>query len=70
MFLPNKNNTDGLAGILHDGRHSNEYVDEINRRIISTDQLGGKQGVIDELANIKDILGNAPRNADWRTVLL
>ena len=70
VFLPNKNNTDGLAGILHNGRHPNEYIDEINRRIISADKLGGKQGVIDELANIKDILGNTPRNADWRTVLL
>ncbi|WP_424405477.1 RHS repeat-associated core domain-containing protein [Pasteurella sp. PK-2025] len=70
VFLPSRANIDNLPGILHNGRHPNRYINEINKRIIAADKLGGKQGVIDELISIRERLGNAPRSADWRTVLL
>lgn len=70
VFLPNRNNTDNLAGILHNGRHPDDYISAINDRIMDADKLGGKQGVIDEMGRIRDILSSANRNSSWHTVLL
>ncbi|ACX86474.1 YD repeat protein [Pectobacterium parmentieri WPP163] len=70
VFLPNRNNTDGLAGILHNGRHPDDYLAAVNRRIELADILGGKSEVVKELGRIRDILSSANRNASWSTVLL
>ncbi|WP_240503804.1 AHH domain-containing protein [Lonsdalea iberica] len=69
MFLPNKNNSDGLLGILHNGRHPDDYLRAVNNRIEQADILGGKQEVIRELDRIRDILTSAKRNASWYTIL-
>ncbi|MGC7561179.1 RHS repeat-associated core domain-containing protein, partial [Pasteurella sp. 22655_41Tandhals] len=69
VFLPSRANTDNLPGILHNGRHPNEYINAINARIKKADQLGGRAAIIEELDNIRTILTNAPRNSNWRTVL-
>ena len=69
VFLPNRTNTNNLPGILHNGRHPNEYIRAVNERIGDADKLGGKPAVLNELNNIKTILTNAPRNSDWRIVL-
>ena len=70
VFLPNRNNTNlEVPGILHNGRHPDAYLEEVNNRMKMADTLGGKQGVLDELANIKKTLLEANRNQDWRTVL-
>ncbi|PFW55221.1 hypothetical protein COL27_32760, partial [Bacillus sp. AFS075960] len=31
VFLPNRNNTDNLAGILHNGKHPNTYFQKVNQ---------------------------------------
>ncbi|MFM2482560.1 RHS repeat-associated core domain-containing protein, partial [Celerinatantimonas sp. YJH-8] len=69
VFLPNRNNTGNLSGILHNGKHPDKYIDAINRRIGSADVIGGKQGVIDELGSIRDILSKAERDASWYDIL-
>lgn len=43
-----------------------DYV--INERIRNVDFLNGKQGVLDELGKIKDILSSANRNASWYNI--
>lgn len=68
--MPGRNNNDGLAGILHNGSHPKDYINSVNDIIINVDQVGGKQGVIDELSNIRNILSNAGRNDKWAEVLL
>ncbi|WP_246753784.1 AHH domain-containing protein, partial [Dickeya oryzae] len=70
VFLPNRNNTDGLSGILHNGRHPDDYLAAVNKRIIQADILGGKDEVINELGKIRDILSSANRDASWSNVLL
>lgn len=70
VFLPNKNNIDeALSGIKHNGRHPDKYIDAVNKRIIKADEIGGKQGVLDELSKINDILSSASRDASWYTIL-
>ncbi|WP_424409890.1 RHS repeat-associated core domain-containing protein [Pasteurella sp. PK-2025] len=70
VFLPTYKNTDSvISGILHSGSHPKRYLSSINSRILSADIFGGKQGVISELNNIRNILSNANRHADWRTIL-
>ncbi|HIE4220579.1 MAG: AHH domain-containing protein [Proteus mirabilis] len=70
VFLPNRNNVDeALSGIKHNGRHPNDYIEAVNERIIRTDKEGGKQGVIDTLSEIREILSSASRNAKWKTIL-
>lgn len=70
VFLPNRNNTDGMSGILHNGKHPDDYISAINNRIESADIRGGKQEVINELGRINDILSSANRNSSWYTILL
>jgi len=70
VFLPNRNNTDSLSGILHNGKHPDDYISAINRRIENADIRGGKQEVINELGGINDILSGADRNSSWYTILL
>ncbi|MDK7738577.1 AHH domain-containing protein [Providencia stuartii] len=70
VFLPNKNNIDeSLSGIKHNGRHPNNYIDAVNERIIQADLTGGKQGVLDELSNIRNILSSSSRDASWYKIL-
>ncbi|HHV7361588.1 TPA: RHS repeat-associated core domain-containing protein, partial [Morganella morganii] len=70
VFLPNRNNVDeALSGIKHNGRHPSDYIDAVNTRIIDADKLNGKQGVLDELSKIRDILSSANRDASWYTIL-
>lgn len=58
-----------MSGIKHNGRHPDKYIDAVNRRIIKADDVGGKQGVLDELSKINDILSSARRDASWYTIL-
>ncbi|WP_261859403.1 RHS repeat-associated core domain-containing protein [Vibrio gazogenes] len=69
VFLPNRNNTSNMSGILHNGKHPNDYITAVNNRISDADKIGGKQGVLDELKNIKNILSNAERDSSWYTIL-
>ncbi|EPM4785630.1 RHS repeat-associated core domain-containing protein, partial [Providencia stuartii] len=70
VFLPNKNNIDeSLSGIKHNGRHPSNYIDAVNERIIQADLTGGKQGVLDELSNIRNILSSSSRDASWYKIL-
>ncbi|HDY7619952.1 TPA: AHH domain-containing protein [Vibrio vulnificus] len=69
VFLPNKNNTSDMPGILHNGRHPNDYLKSVNDRITIADTLGGKQAVLDELSAMRSTLSSADRNASWYTVL-
>ncbi|MDT1068529.1 AHH domain-containing protein [Providencia stuartii] len=70
VFLPNKNNIDEtLSGIKHNGRHPNQYLAAVNTRIIDADRMGGKQGVLDELSNIREILSSASRATSWYNIL-
>ncbi|MEM5720291.1 AHH domain-containing protein, partial [Proteus mirabilis] len=70
VFLPNRNNVDeALSGIKHNGRYPSDYIDAVNTRIIDADKLNGKQGVLDELSKIRDILSSANRDASWYTIL-
>ncbi|KVK78136.1 hypothetical protein WJ47_17075 [Burkholderia ubonensis] len=69
VFLPNRNNTDGMSGILHNGRHPDAYFDAVNQLITRADAFGGKQAVLDEIKNIGQKLSSAARNADWRTII-
>ena len=69
VWLPNNKNTDGLAGIKHNGKHPNDYFKNVHDRISAADARNGKQGVLDELGKIRSELGNAPRDASWKTVV-
>jgi hypothetical protein len=44
VWLPNRKNTDGMGGILHNGRHPKEYFKTVNDRIKAADIRGGKDG--------------------------
>ncbi len=67
--MPTIENKNGILGIEHSGRHPDEYVKNVNDLIKNADKIGGRQGVINELFDIKNKLQNAPRNTDWRNVL-
>ncbi|PXY95581.1 hypothetical protein DKK76_04745, partial [Frischella perrara] len=69
VFLPNYKNTNGMPGILHNGKHPNSYIDAINDRIERAAETGGRDGVLEELDNIRNILASADRNASWYTIL-
>ena len=70
VFLPNRNNVDpSVPGILHNGRHPNVHVQEVNRRLVRADQMGGKQQVLKELSTIGQELLQAARNTRWAEVL-
>ncbi|KGC24287.1 RHS repeat-associated core domain protein [Burkholderia gladioli] len=68
VFLPNRNNSDDLGGILHNGKHPNTYFQKVNQLIQNAD-LGGKQAVLDQLQTIRETLQNASRDMPWRSVL-
>ncbi|WP_254218422.1 AHH domain-containing protein, partial [Burkholderia multivorans] len=68
VFLPNRNNTDNLAGILHNGKHPNTYFQRVNQLLQDAD-LGGKQAVLDQLQTIRETLQNASRDTPWKSVL-
>ncbi|WP_227743398.1 AHH domain-containing protein [Hafnia alvei] len=69
VFLPSRHNTDGLPGIKHSGKHPNPHISDINDRIKSADELGGKPAVLRELNNIRTVLLTAKRDAKWGSVL-
>ena len=68
VFLPNRNNTDDLAGILHNGKHPNSYFQKVNQLLQSADS-GGKQAVLDQLQSIRETLQGAARSAPWKSIL-
>ncbi|KGC25042.1 hypothetical protein DM48_8129 [Burkholderia gladioli] len=68
VFLPNRNNSDDLGGILHNGKHPNTYFQKVNQLIQNAD-LGGKQAVLDQLQTIRETLQNASRDMPWKSVL-
>ncbi|WP_202115507.1 AHH domain-containing protein [Gilliamella sp. Pas-s25] len=69
VFLPTHKNTSNLPGIMHNGRHHNDYIDAVNDRLRMADKIGTKEAIEAELKNIANILSNADRNADWKTIL-
>ena len=69
VFLPNRHNTDGLPGIEHNGRHPDDHIDDINRRIGEADKIGGKVHVLKELSAMRNILLSARRDEKWSNVL-
>ncbi|NDO81008.1 hypothetical protein CJP72_09575 [Citrobacter sp. NCU1] len=70
VFLPNRNNMDEMSGILHNGKHPDDYISAINERIRNADKLGGKQETLNELERINNELSSADRNSSWYTILL
>ncbi|MDV5354758.1 AHH domain-containing protein [Enterobacter asburiae] len=70
VFLPNRHNTDVMSGILHNGKHPDDYILAISDRVEAADISGGKQEVINELGRINDILSSAERNSSWYRILL
>ncbi|OCG57543.1 hypothetical protein A9G41_04345 [Gilliamella sp. Nev5-1] len=68
VFLPTKDNKT-LPGIRHNGRHPNDYINEVNKRLRNADKIGTKEAIEAELQNIANILSNADRNANWKTIL-
>ncbi|TBL39465.1 hypothetical protein EYZ01_10700 [Hafnia alvei] len=69
VFLPNRHNTDGLPGIEHNGRHPDDHIDDINRRIGEADKIGGKVHILKELSSMRNILLSARRDEKWSNVL-
>nr|WP_283088164.1 AHH domain-containing protein [Pseudomonas sp. KB-10] len=69
VWLPNRNNNDGLPGILNNGKHPNAYFDAVNKRIIDADVAGGKAAVLKELSLLRGELLSAHRNSSWSTVV-
>ncbi|MWP62702.1 hypothetical protein GQ593_10145 [Gilliamella sp. Pas-s25] len=69
VFLPTNKNTSNLPGIMHNGRHPDAYIDEVNKRLRNADKIGTKEAIEAELKNIANILSNADRNANWKTIL-
>ena len=68
VFLPNRNNTDGLPGILHNGKHPNSYFGKVNQLLQDAD-AGGKQAVLDQIQEIRTTLQSATRDTPWKSVL-
>jgi len=68
VYLPTPNAV-VANGIIHNGRHPNEYVSAVNQAISDANLRGGKTEVLNELNKIKGILQNAPNTIDWRNVL-
>ena len=69
VFLPTNKNNNGMRGIEHNGRHPNSYITAVNDRIVKAAKAGGRDGVLEELEKIRNILANADRNASWYTIL-
>lgn len=57
VFLPNSG-TSSAPGLLHTGRHTNDYIDRVNREIAEADRIGGKDAVIAQLDKIRKALLN------------
>ena len=57
VFLPNGTKSKA-PGLLHLGRHTNEYIDRVNADIIRADRMGGKAAVLKQLEMIKTQLLN------------
>lgn len=45
VFLPTSKNNGADPGIMHNGRHPDDYVQNINKKIVETDQKGGNTAV-------------------------
>lgn len=69
VFVPSRKNTGSLSGIIHNGRHPRDYIDAINRLISAADKIRGKQEVLKELGEIRDILSKASNNESWYNIL-
>ncbi len=69
VFLPTHKNTDmSVPGIKHSGKHPNDYIDAVNKRISGADEIGGKQGVLNELSSMRNELQLASRTDSWYTI--
>lgn len=66
VYLPT---TDMGNGIKHSGKHPDDYSVKVTQRIELADKIGGKNGVLAELNNIKQILENANGSDNWRNIL-
>ncbi|WP_310591774.1 RHS repeat domain-containing protein [Bacteroides thetaiotaomicron] len=57
VFLPNSSQS-SASGLLHTGRHTNDYINRVNEEIVAADQLGGKDAVLRQLDIIREGLLN------------
>ncbi len=51
VFLPTEGSS--APGHKHTGKHTNEYIDAVNKDIIEADKIGGKPAVEAKLKEIK-----------------
>lgn len=68
VYLPTTDMGNG-NGIKHSGKHPQEYIEAINKKIFEADNLGGEAGFLNELKNIEKILRNANCSTNWRHIL-
>ncbi|MBC5623762.1 RHS repeat-associated core domain-containing protein, partial [Butyricimonas hominis] len=57
VFLPNNRNS-SAPGLLHTGRHTNDYIERVNAEIVAADLAGGKDAVLKQLDQIRKMLLN------------
>jgi hypothetical protein len=56
IFLKHMSRTSKQPGPYHREIHTDEYYRNLNRRVVGADRLGGKDGVLIELENIRSEL--------------
>lgn len=69
VYLPTYRDKTSTQGIEHNGRHPESYSEKISILIEDAHNIGGKNGVLNKLKDIKNKLENAQRNSDWRKIL-
>lgn len=57
------------SGIKHNGKHPDIYVIKVNTDIVNADMIGGEAAVRLRLEQIRNILSNAQKSDNWKTVL-
>lgn len=57
------------SGIKHNGKHPDLYVIKVNTDIVNADIIGGEAAVRLRLEQIRNILSNAQKSDNWKTVL-
>lgn len=68
VFLPTAS-TSKQTGIIHNGKHPNNYVSRVDQLIVDADARGGINAVVSTLTYIRSILQNPPPNSTWSNIL-
>lgn len=68
IYLPTTD-VSSQSGIKHNGKHPDLYVIKVNADIVNADIIGGEAAVRLRLEQIRNILSNAQKSDNWRTVL-